>query len=89
MTYATENIWDYTGYSLAVNEVYAEHNGYIMLHLDPATAKFDAFDARWNKIKILEKAIDPVSGWARDLGMFISIKLVTCGSMLCAVLLCD
>ena len=76
VTYATENIWDYTGYSLAVNEVYAEHNGYIMLHLDPATAKFDAFDARWNKIKILEKAIDPVNGWARDLGKTTTVRCV-------------
>jgi tetratricopeptide (TPR) repeat protein len=78
VTYATENIWDYTAYSLAVNEVYAEHNGYIMLHLDPATAKFDAFDARWNKIKILEKAIDPVDGWARNLDyvMWVDADLI-------------
>jgi tetratricopeptide (TPR) repeat protein len=78
VTYATEDIWNYTAYSLAVNEAYAEHNGYIMLHLDPATAKFDEFDARWNKIKILEEALHPERGWARNLDyvMWVDADLI-------------
>lgn len=78
VTYATENIWDYTAYSLAVNEAYAEHNGYIMVHLDPSTAKFDQYDARWNKIKILEEALHPERGWARDLDylMWVDADLI-------------
>lgn len=78
VTYATEDIWNYTAYSLAVNEAYAEHNGYIMLHLDPATAKFDDFDARWNKIKILEEALHPDRGWARNLDyvMWVDADLI-------------
>jgi tetratricopeptide (TPR) repeat protein len=78
VTYATEDIWNYTAYSLAVNEVYAEQNGYIMLHLDPATAKFDEYDARWNKIKILEEALHPERGWARNLDyvMWVDADLI-------------
>lgn len=78
VTYATEDIWNYTAYSLAVNEAYAEHNGYIMLHLDPATAKFDEYDARWNKIKILEEALDPEKGWGRNLDyiMWVDADLI-------------
>jgi len=67
VTYATPDIWEYTAYSLAINEVYAEHNGYIMRHLDPSTSDYDKRDARWNKVKILEEAIHPDTGWARDL----------------------
>lgn len=78
VTYATEDIWNYTAYSLAVNEAYAEHNGYIMLHLDPSTAKFDEYDARWNKIKILEEALDPEKGWGRNLDyiMWVDADLI-------------
>jgi len=52
---------------LAVNEAYAEANGYIMRHLDPENSTFEPKDARWNKVKILEKAIHPDRGWTRDL----------------------
>jgi len=67
VTYATEDIWDYTVYTLAINQIYAEQNGYIMRHMDPGTSNYEPFDARWNKVKILEMAIDPITGWARDL----------------------
>ena len=78
VTYATPDIWDYTAYSLAVNEVFAEHNGYIMRHLDPGTSDYDKKDARWNKVKILEEAIHPDYGWARDLDyiMWVDADLV-------------
>lgn len=68
VTYATKDIWNYTAYSFAVNEIYAEHNNYIMLHLDERSSdNYDPFDSRWNKVKILEEAIDPGDGWARHL----------------------
>lgn len=78
VTYATPDIWEYTVYSLAINEIYAEHNGYIMRHLDPSTSDYDKKDARWNKVKILEEAIDPDHGWARDLNyiMWVDADLV-------------
>lgn len=78
VTYATQDIWDYTAYSLSVNEAYAEHNGYIMIHLDPRTANYDGSDARWNKVKILEEAIHPETGWARDLDyvMWVDADLI-------------
>ena len=78
VTYATPDIWDYTAFSLAINEVYAEHNGYIMRHLDPSTSDYDKKDARWNKVKILEEALDPDTGWARDLNfvMWVDADLV-------------
>ena len=67
VTYATENIWNYTAYSFAVNEIYAEHNNYVMLHLDEGSSNnYDPIDSRWNKVKILEEALDPENGWARD-----------------------
>ena len=78
VTYATKEIWDYTAYSLAVNEAYAEMNGYIMIHLDPSDSDYDKNDARWNKVKILEEAIHPDRGWARDMDyvMWIDADLI-------------
>jgi tetratricopeptide (TPR) repeat protein len=67
VTYATSDIWEYTAFSLAVNQAYAEQNGYVMVHLDEKTSNYDKDDARWNKVKILEEAIHPETGWARDL----------------------
>ena len=68
VTYATRDIWNYSTYSFAVNEVYAEANGYVMKHLDESSSPhYDLYDSRWNKVKILEEALDPVDGWARHL----------------------
>ncbi len=67
VTYATRDIWNYSAYSFAVNQAYAEHNGYTFLHLDESSANYEPRDARWNKIKILEDALDPNTGWGRDL----------------------
>ena len=78
VTYATEDIWDYTAYSFAVNEAYVENNGYSMKLLDPSTSNYEKKDARWNKVKILEEALDPLSGWARDFDyiMWIDADLI-------------
>jgi len=64
VTYSTNSIFDYASYSFAINEAYAEHNGYIMKLLDDTSAddEYDKEDPRWNKVKILERAIDPVGG---------------------------
>ena len=41
VTYASSNIWDYSAYSLSVNEIYAEHNNYIMMQMDEFSADFE------------------------------------------------
>ena len=82
VTFSTQNIWNYSAYSLAVNEAYAEHNGYIMMHLDPSMMPHaDSYDSRWNKVKILEDALDPERGWARSLDyvMWVDADLIILG----------
>ena len=80
VTYSTTGIFDYSSYSFAVNEAYAEHNGYIIKLFDDAssTDMYDQDDPRWNKVKILEMAIDPDIGWARDLDyvMWVDADLI-------------
>ncbi len=66
VSYATKNINNYTAYSYAVNAAYADHNNYKLRLLDPSTSNYEAADSRWNKVKILQEAIDPDRGWARD-----------------------
>lgn len=67
VTYASSNIWPYAAYSFAINLAYAEHNGYTIRMLDEhSIADFAEEDSRWNKIKILERALDPADGWARN-----------------------
>ena len=60
VTFATHDIWDYTVYSYAVNQIYAEHHGYMFRHMDTHSAGSDSLDprdSRWNKVKILEEAL--------------------------------
>jgi len=78
VSYATDDIWDYSVYSLAVNQAYAEHNGYIMRMLHSNTSNYDPNDARWNKVKILEQALHPDTGWARDVDylMWVDADLI-------------
>lgn len=44
-TFGTTNIWGYSAFSFAINEIYAEQNGYIMKHFDenslPLTSESD------------------------------------------------
>jgi hypothetical protein len=55
-----------------VNEVYAEANGYVMKHLDESSSPhYDVYDSRWNKVKILEEALNPANGWARHLDWLV------------------
>lgn len=66
VTYSTSSIFDYSSYSFAVNEAYAQHNGYIMKLFDDSISGdddvYEKEDPRWNKVKILEIAIDPDTG---------------------------
>lgn len=67
VTYATKNIWNYTAFAFAINEAYAEHNRYKFVISDPELANYDNYDSRWNKVKLLDRALDPETGWARNL----------------------
>lgn len=78
VTYATDNIWEYAAYSIGINEIYAEHNGYVLLPVNPLINNFEKYDPRWNKVKILELALHPENGWARDFDylMWIDADLI-------------
>ena len=85
VTYSTSDIFDYSSYSFAVNEAYSEHNGYILKLIDNLNNNnnndddiYETNDPRWNKVKILEMAIDPMNGWAKDLDyvMWIDADLI-------------
>ncbi len=67
VTFATHDIWNYTAFSYGVNQIYAENNGYIFRHIDDSSAgseSLDPRDSRWNKVKILEEALDT---WGKGL----------------------
>ena len=78
VTYATNDIWDYTAYSYGINEIYAEVNNYRMVLLDPSSYALNEFDSRWNKIKILIDAMDDFSKWGSHLDyiMWVDADLV-------------
>lgn len=78
VSFGTNNIKNYTAFSYAVNAAYADHNDYVLHLSDPATSNFDTYDSRWCKVKILEDALDPLTGWARDLDyvMWIDADLI-------------
>lgn len=73
VTYATRNIWDYAAYAMAVNAVYAEHNGYSLTILDESGGSLEDSDSRWNKVAILERALHPTHGWAQDVDFLVWI----------------
>jgi hypothetical protein len=52
--YATQNIINYTSYSLAVNTAYMEKNNYKIVFTSPELGfEYDSYDQRWNKVRIL------------------------------------
>ena len=72
VTYATRDIWNYSTFSFAVNEIYSESNGYVMRHLDENSGpSYDQYDSRWNKVKALEEAIEPEHGWGKSLDWIV------------------
>lgn len=66
VTFATHELWNYSSYTFGVNQAYAEHNGYIFKFFHDST-RYSTTDTRWLKVKVLEEALDPEIGWARDL----------------------
>ena len=73
VTYASRDIWSYAAYAMAMNAAYAEHHNYSLTILDETSGAFELGDARWNKVKILESALDPFEGWAQDLDFLVWI----------------
>jgi hypothetical protein len=72
--YSTNNLLEYAAYSMAINTAYAEMNDYEIVLLTPKDgAEYDTNDQRWNKVKILEVALDPVNGWAREMDYVVWI----------------
>jgi hypothetical protein len=71
VTYATEGIYSYAAYSLGINSAYAEHNLYQFKILTPSDSNYEPVDARWNKVAILEKAMESEGGWAKDVSFLV------------------
>jgi hypothetical protein len=72
VSYSTEGILDYGAYSMAINTYYSQLHGYGMNLLTPARgAQYEPRDQRWNKVKILIDALDPTTGWARDVEFIV------------------
>lgn len=67
VTYITNSIIDYASYAIAINIIYSEHNNYeFKIQTSENGNNYEPTDARWNKVKILENAIDENNGWAKD-----------------------
>ena len=73
VSYATKNIWNYAAYAMAINSAYAEYNGYTLTILDESSGSFEDSDSRWNKVAILERALNPIKGWAQDMDYLVWI----------------
>ena len=66
------DIFKFGGYMLANTASYAELHGYSFRWLSKATgSNHQPGDARWNKVKIIDEALDPVNGWAKDSEYFV------------------
>jgi hypothetical protein len=67
VSYMTPNILKYGSLGAAINAVYAMQHKYQFKILTPSTGgEYFPEDQRWNKVKILEDAIHPVTGWAKS-----------------------
>ncbi len=78
VTFATRDIWDYTVYSYGINQIYAEQHGYLFRHMDEksdGSGSLDPRDSRWNKVKILEEALD-TWGKALDYVVWVDADIV-------------
>ena len=71
------DIWKFASYQVALMTVYAEHNRYTFrLSTEADTLGGEGepeSDVRWNKIKLLRRALDPLTGWARRLDYIVWI----------------
>lgn len=71
--FGVDDIMQYATYMLAVTSIYAEHHGYSFKWMSTATgSNFQPDDMRWNKIRILIDALNPLDGWARDVRYIVS-----------------
>jgi tetratricopeptide (TPR) repeat protein len=74
VTYASPDIVDYAAYAFAINSAYAEHNSYEIFFMSPESgSNYEPLDQRWNRVKILQDALEPVSGWLRDVDYVVWI----------------
>jgi hypothetical protein len=73
VSFYTSNIIDYVAYSFAVNQAYAEYNNYIFKIFEPSMMTHLELDQdpRWNKVVVLQDALNPVNGWGRDLDYIV------------------
>lgn len=73
--YFSLDIWNYAKYSFAVNSIYAEHHKYYILLFDEKSQVHNVNngDSRWNKVKLLELSIDPISGWGKHIDYIVWI----------------
>lgn len=72
VTYYSPNIASYASYALAINTAYAEHQGYEFYALSPETgSNFEPADQRWNRVKIMDDALNTKNGWLKDVDYII------------------
>ena len=72
--YASRDIWNYTAYSLLVNDFYAKSRGYTLKFygVEPSS-DFYPKDKKWNKIGTVLDSLHPSLGWARTAKYFVAI----------------
>lgn len=66
ISFATTDIWSYSTFSSSVHQAYAENNNYIYQSYHDSSL-YDTNDMRWVKVKIIEEAIHPELGRARNM----------------------
>ena len=67
VSYLTQSILSYGAFSTAINSIYSKQNNYFFsIHTPETGSEYFKEDQRWNKVKILQEAINPKTGWARD-----------------------
>jgi hypothetical protein len=70
--FAVPDIMNFASYHAAIMSVYAEQNGYLYKFItsdmpEGRPDRLEPADVRWNKVKLLIDALDPTSGWAKDM----------------------
>lgn len=75
VSHATKEILGYASFTFAINQVYSEHNNYLFRMADPKTTNYEPRDARWNKVMILDKALQT---WAKEVCHLISFYIFIC-----------
>ena len=74
ITYVTDSIIDYASYAIAINSVYAEYNDYNYYIMSPLShSEYEPRDQRWNRVKIIENAINPNDGFLKDMEYIVWI----------------